>query len=400
MIRTSANEVIKVSKAVLFLLSKMENKGAPLKLQCLILLTVLSAAVPLAAIASACVANAVTLTPTENHHIAELSSNQPYVAGYHVDTPDLYTRERVDATAITVTFPSTDVSHFPQDTWLGAGMFVQGQDRKLGFVDYAYYTMLVIDNSGNLFIDIGLHQTRESTAPFQMPTEELVYAYTWQISGIDPATLMTLLAAWDSNGYLHYSLVAIGTNTTLFSTRVASLPNCENVISKFYAGTVVAGTGFPLGHYCYYFQFGVVSNKIIADTHWSANLKEPRMLRKTGWDLVETAWTIQGDISYLDQDWRWGGAPYQGVYARYHQNPFENLYEVVFSYTGQTLPPGTILWESGKSSEVAMIPPSVLQQPLRFESTIIISIEITALSIVAIGAVYYNKLRKNASPTA
>jgi hypothetical protein len=50
----------------------------------------------------------VELTQTENHHIVELNSNQPYVAGYHVDTPDLYTRERVQATAITVSFPSTD----------------------------------------------------------------------------------------------------------------------------------------------------------------------------------------------------------------------------------------------------------------------------------------------------
>jgi len=372
----------------------VKNGVRRLKLGNFLLLMLLLVAVPLAVAFNAYAADTVGLTPTENHHIAELNSNQPYVAGYHVQAPDLYTRERVDATAITVSFPSMDVTRFPPDGWLGAGMFVQGQDSKLGFVDYAYYTMLVIDSSGHLYVDIGLHQTRESTAPLQMPTTERIYAYTWQISGIDPATPITLTAAWDTDDYLHYSVSTVETNTTLLSIRVVSLSNCESVISKFYAGTAVAGTGFPLGHHVYYFQFGIVSNKMIADTNWSAHLKEPRILRKAGWNLVETALTIQGDISYLDQDWMWGGAPYNGVHAKYHQNLLDDPYEVVFSYTGQTLQPGTILWETGKANSVAMIPPTVLRQPFSMESAVIVSFEVMLLVGVAIGAVYHIKLRK------
>lgn len=365
-----------------------------MKSSSIILLTILLATVPLAVAASACAADAVALTPVENHHIIELNSNQPYVAGYHVDTPDLYTRERVDATSITVSFPSTDVSRFPPDSWLGAGMFVQGQDNALKNVDYAYYTMLVTDDSGNLFIDVGLHETRESTPPIQMPTSELVYAYTWHISDVDPTTPISLTATWDSNEYLQYSVSILGINTTLMSVKVVSLPNCENATSKFYAGNVMAGTGFPLGHYAYYFQFGVVSNRIIADTCWSACLEKPRILRKAGWNLVETAWTIQGDISYLDYDWVWGGAPYHGVHAKYHQNPLQNPYEVIFSYSGETLPPGTILWDSGKVSDIVMIPPTVFNQPLGIESKIIISIEIMTLCSISIGVVYRSTLRR------
>jgi hypothetical protein len=343
----------------------------------------------LTATPSVSAADSVDLIPSEEHHIAGLNSNQPYVAGYHVETPDLYTRERVDAAAITVSFPATGVSYFPSDSWLGAGMFVQGQDSKLGFVDYGYYTMLVIDGSSTLFVDIGLHQTRESTGPLQMPTEELVYAHTWKITGMDAATPVTLLASWDSEGYLHYSFLDADANITLFSVKISSFPNCESAISKFYAGTAVAGSGFPLGHFVYYFQFGVVSNKIINDAHWSARLTEPQILRKTGWKRVETAFTIQGDISYLDQDWMWGGAPYMGVQA----DSIEP-YTVAFSYTGQMLSSGTVLWDNEKASEVAMIPPNVLNQPLRFESAIFAFVEVGAIISVAIWAIYDIKLRR------
>jgi len=361
----------------------------------LILIMILTIFAPLATTPNTHAADAVAFTPTKNHHVAELNSNQFYVAGYHVSAPDLYTRERVDATAVTVSFPSTNARFFPPEGWLGAGMFVQGQDSKLGFVDYGYYTMLVIDSSGDLFVDVGLRQTRESTAPLQMPTEELIYAYTWQISGIEPATPITLLAAWDSSGYLHYTSSAVGTNRTLMSIDVARLPNCGSAISKFYTGSAVAGSAFPLGHFVYYFQFGVVSNKIISDTHWSAQLTEPRMLRKSGWSLVETAWAVQGDISYLDQDWMWGGVAYGGVYAEYHQNSLGNPYEVIFSYTGQTLPPGTILWDTGKTDDFRMTPPAVLKQPLSLDSTIAISLEVVSLSAVTAGALYSSKPRKH-----
>jgi hypothetical protein len=102
---------------------------------------------------------------------------------------------------------------------------------------------------------------------------------------------------------------------------------------------------FPFGRYCQYFQFGVVSSRIIANDHWSVDLKDPRLLRKTGWNFVDIAWSIEGDFSYLDGSWMWGGAPYRGVTAQYHRNPLENPYEVIFFYNGQTLPSGTVLWQ-------------------------------------------------------
>lgn len=323
----------------------------------------------------------ISLLPTENHHIAGLNSNQPYVAGYHVETPDLYTRERVQATAVTVSFPTTQPNFFPSDSWLGAGMFIQAQDSKYINVDYGFYTLLVLDSSGKIFMDLGFHQTRESTAPIQMATSELLYAYTWQISGMDPSTPATFLASWDSDGFVHYSLSTSQTTVQITSINVTSFPNCENIIRKFYAGNVIAGMGFPFGHYAFYFQFGVISSRIIADDHWTADLKEPRILRNSGWSLVETAWSTQGDISYLDYDWKWGGVPYEGVSAKYLNQQLENPHEVMFFYNGETLPRGTILWKrSNRESAVAHPDLTHMMDNIRYLPAIMLAVTIIVIA--------------------
>lgn len=227
-------------------------------------------------------------------------------------------------------------------------MFVQAQEgARLGgrlHVDYGFYTMLVLDATGNLFLDVGMHQTREETAPLHRPTEQLVYAHTWQVLGTDPATPVTLCAQWDSEGWVHYSVSTLESNVTLPAINVADLPNCVPIMRHFFAGNRVVAP-FPFSRYVQYFQFGVVSSKSIANSHWSVDLKNPRLLRISGWDNVDVAWSIQGDISYLDYSWMWGGSPYHGVSAHYHQNPLDDPYEVIFFYNGETLPSGTILWQ-------------------------------------------------------
>ncbi len=344
--------------------------------------------------------NEIELTPVPTRHIIELNSNQPYVAGYHVNTPNLLTRETAHATAITVSFPSTDPSFFPAGSWLGAGMFVQAQDNKLKHVDYAFYTMLVVDSSGSLFVDLGLHQTRESTAPLQMPTEELVYAYTWRISGIAPYVPVTLLARWIPEGFVHYSISTIESNVSIASINVARMPNCGSIIRQFYAGNYIAGTQFPFHHYVYYFQFGVVSSQVIADSHWTVNLKEPKILRNPGWQLgsgwhiVDTAWSTQGDIAYLDYDWMWGGAPYHGVSAQYYKNPVESPYEVIFYYNGKTLPAGTVLWQHENSKPSSKAGDPTADRSLMPEQTIIPPAGIAIAIAVTIGKTSLTILRK------
>ena len=72
--------------------------------------------------------SAPTFVAADRHHVAQLNSNMPYIAGFHVDADDLSERETVNATAVTVSFGSTEPGYFQADSWLGCGMFVQAQD--------------------------------------------------------------------------------------------------------------------------------------------------------------------------------------------------------------------------------------------------------------------------------
>jgi hypothetical protein len=287
------------------------------------------------------------LTPSVICHIAQLNSDQPYVAGYQVIKDDFSVYGGVDGTAVTVSFPSIDPESFTSGDWLGAGMFLQAQDTRFKHVDYGFYVMLVVDFSGKLFVDVGLHQTREASLPIQAPSEKTVYTYCWQFSGIDITTPVTLAASWDSGKNVHYSVSSAGFNITAMSVNVSALPDCGSIIPKFYQGNIIVEP-FPFSRYVNYFQFGVTSSRIMENSHWQVRLNEPKVLQETGWICVEKAWPTQGDISYLDANWRWGGHPYEGVNTQYYQNPLRNSLELVFYYDGNTLSRGTVSWDVKK----------------------------------------------------
>lgn len=284
------------------------------------------------------------------HHVAALNSNLPYVAGFHVIADDLSTRENANATAVTISFLTTESGYFPSDSWIGGGMFVQAQDHVFRNVDYGFYMMAVLDAAGNLFVDLGLHQTEEMTPPIHTSMSTLVYAYTWQIRGIDQSTPITLVQSWIDGGLVEYSIAVSGSIETLTQVNVSAMPNCQNIIPRFYAGNVVIDP-FPFSRYINYFQFGVISSEIMSNTHWHVDVKDPELLTQTGWTLVDKAWSLQGDHSYLDHDLMWGGAAYAGVGAQYYQHPLPNPYEIIFSHDTQALASGTVLWDIGRTSK-------------------------------------------------
>jgi hypothetical protein len=149
---------------------------------------------------------------------------------------------------------------------------------------------------------------------------------------------------WAENETVNYSARVSTESIGFASVNVSSLPNCENIIPRFYSGNIIVGQ-FPMSRYVHYFQFGITSSTQMANDHWSALLKDPRTLRLDNWSLVERAWSIQGDLSYLDQDWRWGGGLYAGVDARYQMNSPESPNQVLFFHSARTLPTGTLLWD-------------------------------------------------------
>jgi hypothetical protein len=294
-----------------------------------------------------------SMTETDNHHVAGLNSNQPYVAGCCVTSENLMKYEIVDAAKVKVSFPSTDPAYFPGGSWLGAGMFLQGQDTKFLHVDYGFYMMLVMEASGGLFVDIGFHQTREGDMPLLMPSEELIYARTWQLSGLDPAMQVTLSMEWNVNKTVIYSVGLGDQQNELTSIRITSFPNCENIIPGFYSGNVIVGQ-FPMSRYVNYFQFGITSSSQMQNNHWTAFLQEPRTLSSGNWSLVDRAWSVQGDRSHIDQDWKWGGEPYIGVAAQYQMNSGQSANQVLFFHSHQTLSTGTVLWQPANANTTGL----------------------------------------------
>jgi hypothetical protein len=339
------------------------------------------------------------LYPTTEHHVAALNSNLPYVAGFHVIADDLSLRETVKATAVTISFPSTEPDFFPSGCWLGGGMFVQAQDHVFRNVDYGFYMMLALDASGRLFVDLGLHQTEEATLPSHMPMSTLVYAYTWQIIGIDRSTPITLLQSWDSNGVVDYSLSVSGLTETIIAINVTGIPNCQNIIPTFYAGNVVIDP-FPFSRYINYFQFGVISSQAMTDTHWRVDLKEPKMLRQTGWTLVDKAWSFEGNHSYLDHDLMWGGAAYAGADAQYYQHRLQNPYEIVFSCDGQALAPGRVLWDVSSTNNGAIGAFGSESQALTTLARRFLPIILTALGAVLVFAFVLARRTRNRLATS
>jgi len=307
----------------------------------ILLLTVGSSSFPIGVIYGA--PALVPVNEQNEHHVVELNSKMPYIAGFHVNADDLSQRENVNATAVTVSFASTEPFYFPPDSWLGCGMFVQAQDHFFHNVDYGFYMMLVLNSSGSLFVDAGLHQTEEETLPIQTANSSLVYSYTWLIKNVDISTPIKLSQTWLNSNSVRYSISVSGFELVLGDCNVVAMPNCKNIIPKFYVGNVVIDQ-FPFSRYINYFQFGIVSNKVINDAHWQADIQNPMMLRNKGWAYVEKAWLLEGDHSFLDHDLMWGGTVYPGITVRPYLQQSQSLYEMTFRYTGNESANNMTIW--------------------------------------------------------
>src|SRR3989441_6859921 len=95
----------------------------------------------------------------------------------------------------------------------------------------------------------------------------------------------------------------------------------------------------------YFYQFGVASKTPVAG--WSVQLLYPSFVHPDGsWGVIEHTSIIQGVSSYWKGNYRWGGEPYNGVFARANTNDQTlpaGILQLTYSGTG-TLPDKTILW--------------------------------------------------------
>jgi hypothetical protein len=87
-------------------------------------------------------------------------------------------------------------------------------------------------------------------------------------------------------------------------------------------------------------------------------------LSQAGWSLVDRAWSLEGDHSYLDYSLMWGGTEYSGVDAQYYQHPLQNAYDIIFSWDSHTLASGTVLWDVQRTNNTAATGFGSTSQPL------------------------------------
>ena len=101
---------------------------------------------------------------------------------------------------------------------------------------------------------------------------------------------------------------------------------------------------FPFGQCDNFFQFGIMSNKIIDNSHWEADIENPMMLMTKGWTLANKAWLLEGDDSFIDQNARWGGEAYPGISITPNVKQSQNIYQLSFEYTGKQYSGSRTLW--------------------------------------------------------
>jgi hypothetical protein len=95
-----------------------------------------------------------------------------------------------------------------------------------------------------------------------------------------------LVQSRSGNGFVDYSISVSGHERELIEVNVIGMPNCQDMIPTFYAGNVIIDP-FPFSRCINYFQFGIISSQAITDSHWKVDVKEPTILRKTDWVLVD-----------------------------------------------------------------------------------------------------------------
>jgi hypothetical protein len=108
------------------------------------------------------------------------------------------------------------------------------------------------------------------------------------------------------------------------------------------------------------------------------------MLRQTGWALVDKAWSLQGDHSYLDHDLMWGGATYPGADAQYYKYPLQNPYKLIFSYDNNTLASGKVLWDLSSMNTSTVEPFAFESQDLTILARRFLPIVLTALGVTLV----------------
>lgn len=321
----------------------------------LILLVILVAIAPITSLLPGAKAD-ITFPPNPNCHVPMInffdiwdgtrsSPLYPYVAGYMFtltsSESSYWTTQKVEITAC---FPNTpDPSVIGSNNWLAAGMFLEGQDSATDHQDYGFYDVIVIDNTGNRYLDVGVWMDNEYPTSL---ARTLLFSKSWLIQGSQNA--VTLKMYWDpgSTKTIFWTIIISGQeyNPPGNSFDIGAARPNDNPIKGFYVG--MAKMTFPPFLFMWwacFFQFGIISPHAITQGGWEADLLYPQYANTSSspWQNVATALSVEGPNAYLDYNWLWGEQEFSGVDISSGPNA------MAFHYDGNTIGDDVPLWWPG-----------------------------------------------------
>ena len=262
-----------------------------------------------------------------------LPAYRPYIAGYYDSL-----QYRICCLEVGVSFTNVDTSRIGPGNYLVAGMGVQSPNCCVDGWDLGWRADAYILGDGQIFVSADTWGTCDGNANcgghfWQNPR----YHSQTVLSLPDPSTPIHLRMMWESgivNWYYNY--------TGIPWQKYGSFTPDFREGRYFDIGVVLGGRGNPPYQDAFFYQFGVSSKVPVSG--WTLRLLYPSFMYQGVWRLMEKARTIQGDHSYWKANYRWGGYPYLGVWAK--GNALDSSIDknvVEFSYTGDVVMPERIL---------------------------------------------------------
>lgn len=299
--------------------------------------------------------------------MAVTGSTQPYVAIYNDIPPSHHWIQRAK---VTCNFAGTTLGAIPSNNYISCSESLQSPTKKEGSItsglDYAYQASVALYNSGQLWFSVAGYKGCESHFGwFSSPCVDGTAAGTWVnlftptsflISGATLNDNITLFIEWNSDTGTAVNFRYAKNNESPITKYTynpdMSIDNAAMNTGICWLKFLVAGCqpdAFGVARTAYFFQAGVGSLSPIGTGGWYVTIYNPSYSNKTSDPYVpfyKPAKIVQGDNSFWDSDFLWGGSQYSGVNADYNlNNPSYPKGKIRFSVTGLTIPTNTAVWD-------------------------------------------------------
>lgn len=267
------------------------------------------------------------------------ATTAPYVAAYHDTSPHF----GVKKVKVTCNFSGTDRTKIQSDNYLTCIESLQSPTNVAG-LDYGYQAYVTLKQTGSIIVGADVWKACETLPNSCDPDGTVTNVSTKQLA-ISATTSddITIFIEWNSAGTIAtwYYQVGSGSKTSYHTFTKPSEDYAQFNTGKYQV---------LLDRYAYYFQAGIASKYNIGQSGWYVYVKNPSYSTTVGGSYISyytPARSIEGDRSWWDRDFKWGGAAYTGVNADYYcktSPPPISAGQVKFYYNSATLGSDVILW--------------------------------------------------------